>query len=120
MQHDKAEAVAGVGEALVVFNWDGCPPVCMPTATARDLGLFGRVAPPPFLARLVNEKVQLDEKIAALHAFVQAGSAADSVFAGLPETEQGRLVLQLQVMRQYSEILTHRICARTGVAPKGL
>lgn len=58
----------------------------------------------PHKQRVVGEKVQLDDKIAKLAAFV-----GGKVFAGLPDAEQERLTVQLGAMREYSEILGHRI-----------
>ena len=56
--------------------------------------------------RVVDEKTELDERREKLTAFYSS-----SIFCGLPESEQSRLLRQGVVMRSYSEILGERIAA---------
>ena len=58
----------------------------------------------PFQIRVVEEKQELDEKIARLDAFVDG-----SLFSQASPDEQGRLHRQLGVMQMYSRILGERI-----------
>jgi len=62
----------------------------------------------PFQQRVVDEKSALDEKIAALDAFI-----GTTTFYSLPDDEHMRLSLQLSYMRNYSLILGMRIEAFT-------
>jgi len=56
--------------------------------------------------RVVEEKAALDEKIEKLGQFV-----GTERFCALPESEQVRMTRQLEVMREYSQILGERIAA---------
>jgi hypothetical protein len=56
--------------------------------------------------RVVDEKAALDEKIAKLAAFLPG-----AIYQALDPAEKIRLRAQLQVMREYSDILTERIKA---------
>ena len=60
----------------------------------------------PHQQRVVDEKADLDEKLAKLMGFYSM-----PVFHGLPESEQSRLLSQGVAMRTYSEILASRIAA---------
>lgn len=60
----------------------------------------------PHQQRVVDEKIELDIKREKLSAFYST-----SVFHGLPESEQSRLLRQGVAMRTYSEILSERIAA---------
>ena len=60
----------------------------------------------PHQQRVVDEKRDLDEKLAKLDAFGRT-----DVFAALPADEQGRLNLQHSLMEQYSAVLGARIDA---------
>lgn len=60
----------------------------------------------PHQQRVVDEKAELDDKKAKLHAFIDG-----KVFLSLPDTEQERLGRQLYIMRQYSDVLSERIAA---------
>lgn len=59
--------------------------------------------------RLVQEKKELDEKLAKLDAFRQT-----VLFESLPDDEQCRLNRQHSVMEEYSRILGERISAFPG------
>jgi len=61
---------------------------------------------PPHQQRVIEEKNELDERIAKLAAFVQP---TNIVFNGLPVAEAGRLIHQLAVMNEYSDVLGKRI-----------
>lgn len=56
--------------------------------------------------RVVEEKKELDERIEALYDFIVV---FQGFFETLPKDEQGRLKRQLEIMKQYSEILEERI-----------
>ena len=56
--------------------------------------------------RVVEEKEALDEKIEKLKAFTDTER-----FCALDEAEQERMTYQLEVMREYSQILGERIAA---------
>lgn len=58
--------------------------------------------------RVVEEKEALDEKIKKLDVFV-----GTERFCALPLAEQIRMAAQLEVMREYSQILGERIAAFT-------
>ena len=60
----------------------------------------------PFQQRVVDEKAELDEKLAKLASFTTG-----DVFANLPADEQGRLNRQHSIMEDYSAILGERIAA---------
>jgi hypothetical protein len=62
----------------------------------------------PFQQRVVDEKKELDEKLAKLVAFFDT-----EMFANVPADEQKRLHLQCKTMEQYSTILGQRIAAFT-------
>lgn len=55
---------------------------------------------------VLNEKLELDEKISRL-----AGFMGGSLFASLEDNERSRLSIQLQHMIGYSNILGQRIAA---------
>jgi hypothetical protein len=57
--------------------------------------------------RVVNEKIELDEKIVNLGKFI----SENPVFATLPAEERERLVRQKSCMTEYSDILQERIVA---------
>lgn len=58
----------------------------------------------PYQIRVIDEKQELDVKIAKLEAFSETES-----FSSLSKEEQDRLLDQLYHMIQYSEILEQRI-----------
>jgi hypothetical protein len=60
----------------------------------------------PHQQRVVDEKTELDTKIEKLAAFAQPSNAT---FQSIPNAEAGRLVYQLSVMREYSQVLGDRI-----------
>lgn len=62
----------------------------------------------PHQQRVVDEKKELDEKISKLTAFVQP---SNETFRSLPNKEAGRLVYQLSIMYEYSQVLGDRIGA---------
>lgn len=53
---------------------------------------------------VINEKKDLDEKLAKLTAFIDGPD-----FAQVPEAERRRMISQSGIMQQYSEILGARI-----------
>jgi len=55
--------------------------------------------------RVVDEKVQLDDKLAKLNAFI----APTEPFQSLPQAERERLQRQRQLMEDYSAVLGERI-----------
>lgn len=57
-----------------------------------------------FQRRVVDERTQLDAKLAKLGAFLQADTCAK-----LPQAEQDRLRRQLKAMTEYSLVLAERI-----------
>jgi hypothetical protein len=61
----------------------------------------------PHQQRVVDEKVELDTKIAGLSLFMER----PIIFGGLPELERMRLFAQRRVMVEYSNILGERISA---------
>ena len=61
----------------------------------------------PHQQRVVDEKTELDEKLAKLGEFIESSP----IFAGLPDGERKRLVRQKSCMGEYSEILGERIAA---------
>jgi len=65
----------------------------------------------PHQQRVVDEKADLDTKIADLSAFIESFNAGFSRFAALPEPERMRLYAQLRTMVAYSSILSERIAA---------
>lgn len=60
----------------------------------------------PHQERVVQEKAELDDKLAKLDSFGRT-----PVFASLPAAEQGRLNRQYSLMEQYSAVLGERIAA---------
>lgn len=60
----------------------------------------------PHQERVVREKDELDQKLAALSAFI---SSENFQLIVLDEEERGRLVCQEEVMKDYSAILEERI-----------
>jgi len=60
--------------------------------------------PKPFQLRVLNEKAELDEKLAALHVFING-----DMFRGLSPEEQEDMLLQTKHMRDYSNTLGRRI-----------
>lgn len=62
---------------------------------------------PAFQQRVIEEKIELDSKLHALHEFI----AANTVFLGLPLDEKRRLIKQQVFMEAYSEVLKERIAA---------
>lgn len=61
----------------------------------------------PHQQRVVNEKAELDDKIAKLKEFIDSSA----IFASLHSDEKERLVRQHSCMTEYSEILSERIAA---------
>jgi hypothetical protein len=60
----------------------------------------------PFQDRVVDEKLELDDKLSRLNGFLSSPG-----FASLPDEEKKRLDRQREVMHEYSEILRSRIAA---------
>ena len=60
----------------------------------------------PYQERVVQEKADLDNRLARLDAFGRTDT-----FSNLPAGEQGRLNRQHSVMEDYSSILGERIAA---------
>lgn len=54
--------------------------------------------------RVVDEKTEIDTKLKNLRTFMHG-----DVYASLPATEQGLLMVQLVAMDNYSEVLARRI-----------
>lgn len=61
----------------------------------------------PHQQRVVNERDELNTKLAALKGFIKGSQ----VFFSLQEDEQSRLKRQSEVMTEYSDILQDRINA---------
>jgi hypothetical protein len=60
----------------------------------------------PHQARVLNEKLDLDEKLNKLADFLQT-----PMFASLDVAERNRLILQRHAMELYSGILSQRVAA---------
>lgn len=58
----------------------------------------------PYQQRVVEEKIELDDRLERLAAFLLTPT-----FAGLPTDERISMIRQQGVMREYSRILTERI-----------
>lgn len=54
--------------------------------------------------RVVNEKTEVDDRIAKLVAFMMT-----ETYSSLPPVDQGLLMVQIRSMRMYSECLGDRI-----------
>ncbi len=61
----------------------------------------------PHQQRVVDEKLELDEKATKLSNFI----GSNPIFANIDAAEQERLREQCEIMWQYSEILGKRIAA---------
>jgi hypothetical protein len=61
----------------------------------------------PHQQRVINERLELDEKLSKLKAFIDG----TPTFKGLHEDERRRLNRQYDVMAEYSSILAQRIAA---------
>lgn len=59
---------------------------------------------PEYQQRVIGEKIELDTKINALKTF-----RGSEQFKAIDKDEQGRLIDQLQTMKEYSQILAERI-----------
>lgn len=64
---------------------------------------------PPHQQRVIGEKIQLDDKLEKLTAFLESPR-----YAALDSGEQHRLSIQVNAMRTYSRILGERIAAFGG------
>lgn len=60
----------------------------------------------PHQQRVVEERAELEDKLGKLQAFITGER-----FAAVPDAEQGRLVLQHNIMNAYSLVLEMRIAA---------
>ena len=60
----------------------------------------------PYQARVVEEKAELDEKLAKLQAFLST-----PIYQALDSEERIRLQRQSSIMQEYSDILAERIAA---------
>jgi hypothetical protein len=58
-----------------------------------------------FIARIIDEKIQLDKKIAKLEAFTTSDA-----FNGIDNVQRGLLRIQLNAMATYSQVLGERLC----------
>lgn len=58
----------------------------------------------PYQKRVFEEKEQLDNRIAKLHAFVNG-----EAFAPVPKADKDLLAKQLRIMTEYSKVLDERI-----------
>jgi len=56
--------------------------------------------------RVVDEKTELDDKLAKLQAFI-----GGKIYETLPPEERGRLIHQRLCMQGYSQVLGERIAA---------
>lgn len=65
----------------------------------------------PHQQRVVNERDELNTKLAALKGFIKGFIKGSQVFFSLQEDEQSRLKRQSEVMTEYSDILQDRINA---------
>lgn len=65
----------------------------------------------PHQQRVLDEKADLDRKIAALAKFIDPFPSPNVIFGGLPESERMRLYAQHRAMVTYSTILGERIAA---------
>lgn len=65
----------------------------------------------PHEQRVIDEMIQLDEKIHLLHAFIKTSE----IYKALPVAEQDLLVQQRVAMRAYSAVLNQRIALFTPV-----
>jgi len=59
-----------------------------------------------YKGRVITEKVELDDKLIKLRAFL---SNPDGVFSKLPDDEKQRLVEQEGYMAAYSDVLRRRV-----------
>jgi hypothetical protein len=60
----------------------------------------------PYQQRVVEEKSELEERLAALHRFIDG-----DVYSKLDEAERGRLRQQRYFMNGYAQVLRERIDA---------
>lgn len=67
----------------------------------------------PHQLRVIDEKAELDSKIRSLDDFLLTNT-----FLSLDIVEKGRLLRQIRVMKEYSEILGERISAFITAAVK--
>jgi hypothetical protein len=81
------------------------------TAPLPDVSPTGAPALQPHQQRVVDEKAELDERLAKLVDFTRT-----SIFAGLDAEERNRLDQQAATMAMYSDILGDRIAAFAEVA----
>jgi len=65
----------------------------------------------PHQQRVVTEKAELDEKLAKLSAFINSENFATVV---KDKDERQRLIVQEDIMKDYSEVLGERIAAFAG------
>lgn len=65
----------------------------------------------PYQQRVVEEKIQLDERLGRLVRFIEADPV---VFNALPEYERGLMLAQRGAMEQYQNFLRLRIEAFTA------
>lgn len=70
------------------------------------VGLGHITALPPHQQRVLGERAQLAIKLTALKGFTQA-----PMFKSLPEAEQSRLLIQVDAMGVYHQVLLDRIAA---------
>lgn len=84
--------------------------VIEPQPPALGAAYAGYSTMQPHQQRVVDEKAELDEKLVKLSAFLDT-----PIFAGLDEVEQRWLRNQAAAMALYSNILTDRIAAFTGM-----
>lgn len=99
---------------MAIKNVDGTVSTWVPSVNdclAADWGIVGEAAPasslPPHQQRVLDEKQDLDLRIARLDEFKRR----NPLFASLDPDEQARMNRQLDVMRELSVILGERIAA---------
>ena len=73
----------------------------------KELGLSKYDLLPDFKKRILNEAVQLEDKINKLDEFI----ISNKMFSELPKDEQTRLLQQCKAMQSYFSILVERINA---------
>ena len=112
--HFGAGAMVPYNAYMAIKNVDGTVSTWVPSVNdclATDWGLVGDAAPasshPPHQQRVLDEKQDLDLRIARLDEFMRR----NPTFPTLDAAERDRLEIQLDMMRDLSGILGERIDA---------